>query len=77
MEEEMEGLTMVIGMMVGASTALILLTIISCVCCPWCPNYSKKEMDKFKGNSLRIKTVQRCYSALHRNYVPPATPRQL
>jgi len=54
LEEEMEGLTVVIGVLVGASTAILLLTIISCVCCPWCPNYNKKEMDKFKGSMYRL-----------------------
>ena len=48
-QEDMEGLTMVIGFLVGASTALLLLTIISCICCPWCPNYKKKDMEKHKG----------------------------
>ena len=48
-QDEMEGLTLVIGVLVGASTILLLLTIISCVCCPWCPNYNKKDMEKFKG----------------------------
>lgn len=54
LEEEMEGLTVVIGVLVGASTAILLLTIISCVCCPWCPHYSKKDMDKFKGSMYRL-----------------------
>ena len=30
-------LTVAIGVAVGASTAVLLLTIVSCVCCPWCP----------------------------------------
>jgi len=53
-QEDMEGLTMVIGFLVGASTALLLLTIISCICCPWCPNYKKKDMEKHKGSMYRM-----------------------
>jgi len=53
-QDEMEGLTLVIGVLVGASTALLLLTIISCVCCPWCPNYNKKDMEKFKSSMYRL-----------------------
>eukprot|EP00092_Neocalanus_flemingeri_P023635 GFUD01025636.1.p1 GENE.GFUD01025636.1~~GFUD01025636.1.p1 ORF type:complete len:276 (-),score=89.38 GFUD01025636.1:112-939(-) len=49
LQEEMEGLTVVIGVLVGASTALLLLTIVLCVCCPWCPNYNKKYYEKQRG----------------------------
>ena len=49
-QEEVEGLTMLIGFLVGAFAALLLLTIISCICCPWCLNYKKKDMEKSRGN---------------------------
>jgi len=48
-KEEMEGVTVIIGFLVGASSAIILLTIISCICCPWCPNYRRKHVEKNEG----------------------------
>ena len=33
----------VIGMTVIVSTLLLLTTIISCICCPQCPNYDKSS----------------------------------
>ena len=33
----------VIGVTVVASTLLLLATIISCICCPQCPNYDKSS----------------------------------
>ena len=49
MQEDMEGLSEVVGVMVGALTAILLLFIIFCVCCPWWPDYRKKNMDKSRG----------------------------
>jgi len=54
LQEEMEGLTVVIGILVGASTALLLLTIVFCVCCPWCPNYKKLEPEKHRGSVYQL-----------------------
>ena len=55
---EVDGLTVMIGVLVGASTALLLLTIVSCMYCPWCPHYSRKE--KLKG-ALKIKMSKYSY----------------
>jgi len=52
-KEEMEGVTVIIGFLVGASSAIILLTIISCICCPWCPNYRRKHVEKNEGSTYR------------------------
>ena len=45
-QEDMEGITVIVGFLVGASSAILLLTIISCICCPWCPNYRRKVVEK-------------------------------
>ena len=76
LEEEMEGLTVMIGVLVGASTAILLLTIISCVCCPWCPNYNKKDMEKFKGTSYKL-YLNSHLVLIPRFHVQAAPPRQL
>jgi len=57
-QEEVDGLTVMIGVLVGASTALLLLTIVSCMYCPWCPHYSRKEKLKGSRNSLNTTTRQ-------------------
>jgi len=50
LQQEMEGLTVAIGVTVGAATALLLLAIVCCVCCPWCPlNRRKQEVGKVGG----------------------------
>jgi len=50
---EMEGLTVAIGVTVGAATAILLLAIVCCVCCPWCPlNRRKQEVGKVVGGQL-------------------------
>ena len=33
--QEVEGVTLMIGVLVGAATAILLLVIVLCVCCPW------------------------------------------
>ena len=53
-------LTVAIGVAVGASTAVLLLTIVSCVCCPWCPlnrwrlYYSQRHLAAAAGASLAV-----------------------
>jgi hypothetical protein len=44
--------TVLIGVVVGAATALLLLTIVACVCCSWCPLYTKKQPSKNRGGIL-------------------------
>jgi hypothetical protein len=44
--------TVLIGVVVGAATALLLLTIVACVCCSWCPLYTKKQPSKNRGGKL-------------------------
>lgn len=58
LQEEMEGLTVMIGVVVGASTALLLLTIVTCVCCPWCPlnTSGRKQQQKNRGSMYRLAT---------------------
>ena len=41
--EHVENVTVMIGVMVGAATAFLLLVIVLCVCCPWCSYYKKKK----------------------------------
>ena len=56
----MESVTVLIGVMVGAATALLLLVIMLCVCCPWCSYYKKKKHTDNKGvftQKLPIKTT--------------------
>jgi len=59
-QEDMEGITVIVGFLVGASSAILLLTIISCICCPWCPNYRRKVVEKsstFHQGSHMINTA--------------------
>jgi len=51
-QEDMEGITVLVGFLVGASSAIILLTIISCICCPRCPNYRRKVVEKSEGSTF-------------------------
>ena len=44
--------TILIGVVVGAATALLLLTIVGCVCCSWCPLYTKKPHHKNRGRNF-------------------------
>jgi len=41
--EQVENVTVMIGVMVGAATAFLLLVIVLCVCCPWCTYYKKRK----------------------------------
>ena len=41
--------TILIGIVVGAATAVLLLTMVACVCCAWCPLYKKKTPAKYRG----------------------------
>lgn len=44
--QEVEGVTVMIGVMVGAATAILLLIIVLCVCCPWpCGPANNKNKD--------------------------------
>ena len=42
-DPDLTSVTIVVGLMIIASTALLLVTIISCICCPQCPNYDKSS----------------------------------
>jgi len=53
-QEEVESVTILIGIVVGASTALLLLTIVGCVCCSWCPLYTKKSHHKNRGGPASV-----------------------
>ena len=44
--------TILIGIVVGAATAVLLLTMVACVCCAWCPLYKKKTPAKYRGEYL-------------------------
>lgn len=41
--EQVESVTVLIGVMVGVATSLLLIIIMMCVCCPWCSYYRKKK----------------------------------
>jgi len=59
LQQEMEGLTVAIGVIVGASTALLLLSIVCCVCCPWCPlNRRKPETQKLPSRPGSVYRLQ-------------------
>jgi len=59
LQQEMEGLTVAIGITVGAATALLLLAIVCCVCCPWCPlNRRKQEGHKVPGHPGPVYRLQ-------------------
>jgi len=78
-QEELEGLTVVIGVLVGASTALLLLAIVFCVCCPWCQNYRRKKPDKSKVSVYRPMHPHSSASGATINYSgswTPITPSQ-
>ena len=47
-QEEVEGLNLLIGFLVGIITAFLLLVIIYCICCP---NYKKRNVEKSTGNN--------------------------
>ena len=40
---ETSSVTLIIATMVVVSSLLLLATIISCICCPQCPNYDKSS----------------------------------
>ena len=44
--------TILIGIVVGAATAVLLLTMVACICCAWCPLYKKKTPAKYRGEYL-------------------------
>ena len=41
---EASSVTLIIAIMVAVSSLLLVATIISCVCCPQCPNYDKSSI---------------------------------
>ncbi|XP_023320193.1 protein shisa-4 [Eurytemora carolleeae] len=57
-QTEVESVTILIGVVVGAATALLLLTMVACVCCSWCPLYRKKTPLKYRGSMYRLVCVQ-------------------
>ena len=49
--------TIIIALMVAVSSLILLATIISCICCPQCPNYDKSSTfyKQHKGRIFNIK----------------------
>jgi len=53
-QTQVESVTILIGVVVGATTALLLLTMVACICCPSCPLYKKKTPSKHRGSMYRL-----------------------
>jgi len=73
--EQVESVTVLIGVMVGAATSLLLIIIMMCVCCPWCSYYrKKKQMDSNKAlpnnNVLNIHVIEE-YAKFSQNHHNP------
>ena len=63
LDEMLEGssVTFIIAIMVAVSSLILVATIISCVCCPQCPNYDKSSIfyRQEKQQVYRLPAVER------------------
>ena len=50
-QEEVEGLTLLLGCMLGVLTACLMVTMAGCLICPWCPAYRRRRVIKHKSES--------------------------
>lgn len=50
-QEEVEGLTLLLGCMLGVLTACLMVTLAGCLICPWCPAYRRRRVIKHKSES--------------------------
>jgi len=56
LQTEVENLTVYVGILVGAATALLLITMVSCFCCSCCPLFKKHNPtnSKYRGPMYRL-----------------------
>ena len=48
-QQEVEGLTVLLGCMLGVLTACLMVTMAGCLICPWCPAYRRRRVIKQKS----------------------------
>jgi len=48
-QEEVEGITLMLGCMLGVLTACLMVTMAGCLVCPWCPVYRRRRVIKHKN----------------------------
>jgi len=48
-QEEVEGITLLLGCMLGVLTACLMVTMAGCLVCPWCPVYRRRRVIKSKS----------------------------
>jgi len=72
LQTEVENLTVCVGILVGATTALLLIMMVSCFCCSCCPLYKKHNPTtskyRHRGSLYRLHNQRSTTSGLTNMY---------